>query len=216
MPDLAHPRAEPEREYYDDLLGYPIEPEEINDLKPETKTQSDTSEPTNQSQTTERFILGRLICLQEVTIWPAIQSRLAGIISRNNMAQEYTIKDVKKSGTWKNSYGEYQSYALAITGIGEPVKMDKIIPVNREPEVGDVLYGHLEEQRSTTDKRIYYKFRSEPKPEDDKRQASIQSQFAIKTAVEVWIAQGCEPTAYDNIETEAKHFYKMINKVKGE
>lgn len=129
------------------------------------------------------------------------------------MAQEFTIRDIKKTGTWKNSYGEYQSYGMALEGVGEPVKLNKLIPVQDEPKKGDLLYGGLVLEKAK-DGREYYRFKSEARPEADERQVSIQSQFAVRLAAEVWIAQGCQPDAYANIEAEAKHFYKMINKIR--
>ena len=134
--------------------------------------------------------------------------------------QEYVIRDIKKGSTWKNSYGEFQTYAIALNGIGEPVKLNKTLPVEVEPKVGDKLYGHLT-QETTGKGIIYYKFTGEARPVDEKKQSSIEAQFAIKLAAHIYIAQDYNTeedrvSAYKNIETEAKHFYHMISKVKGE
>jgi ABC-type sugar transport system substrate-binding protein len=129
--------------------------------------------------------------------------------------REYTILDVKKGDQWGNTYGQFQAYALALVGVGEPVKLNKKLPVASDPVKGDKLYGHLEQEVAASGKE-YYKFKSDSRPESDSKQQSIQAQFAIRTAVDVWIAQGCDTKAYSNILTEAKHFYAMINQVKEE
>lgn len=133
------------------------------------------------------------------------------------MPSTYTIKSIKKTKTWESQYGEMQSYAMVLEGVGEPVQLNKKMPIKVEPKAGDTLYGTLQEQEH--DGRTYYKFKVENQqqpgfkgqPRDDK---AIHAQFAIRLATEVWIAQGCPSEAYDNIEEEAKHFFKMISRVK--
>ena len=73
---------------------------------------------------------------------------------------EYRITGVKKGDQWESSYGQFQSYALALSGLGEPVQLNKKVPVNKEPEVGDVLTGTVEEKTSKAG-RPYYKFKAE-------------------------------------------------------
>lgn len=79
------------------------------------------------------------------------------------MAQEYRVKDVKKGKEWSNDFGTFQGYALSFEGIGEPVSLNKKVPVNSEPMPGDTLYGTLESV-STQSGRMYYKFKSEQRP----------------------------------------------------
>lgn len=73
---------------------------------------------------------------------------------------EYRITSIKKGDQWTSDYGTFQSYALALNGIGEPVQLNKKVPVKQEPAVGDVLHGTLEEKTSKTG-RPYYKFKAE-------------------------------------------------------
>lgn len=134
-------------------------------------------------------------------------------------AKEYLIKALKKGKAWKGSYGEFQDYALVLKGVGEPVKLSLPQPVIEDPEVGDRLYGRLSEESAGgpgKDGRIYYKLKLEKRPEEDKRQRSIESQFATRLATEVWIAQGCQVDAYDNIEREAQHFLDIVSNLKGD
>lgn len=129
-------------------------------------------------------------------------------------AQEYEIKAIKKGKAWKSSYGEFQSYALALKGIGEPVKLSVPLPVFDDPKPGDLLYGILAEEK--VESRRYYNLELKPRSADYERTQDIHAQVAIKLAVEVWLGQGAKPEAYDNIQTEAIHFAKMINNVKKE
>ena len=135
------------------------------------------------------------------------------------MAQTYKIQSVKKTNTWESTFGEMQSYALALEGVGEPVQLNKKVPVKAEPQEGDELFGTLEEQERNG--RTFYKIKLEQnqqanggfkgQPRDD---AAIKAQWAINQSTQIWIAQGCSMEAYDNIEKEAIHFYKMIERVK--
>lgn len=135
-------------------------------------------------------------------------------------AQEYVIKSLKKSSTWKGSYGDFQDYALQLVGIGEPVKISLPLPIIEDPEVGDHLYGRLYEEKGTGG-RTYYKLKLEPRPEEDKRAIDIHAQVGIKLAVEVWLQtlykdDEARIAAYSNIANEAVHFAKMIEEVKKE
>lgn len=130
-------------------------------------------------------------------------------------AKEYQVKSVKKAGTNKGVYGDYQNYALAIAGIGEPVKLSLPEPVIEDPEVGDHLYGRLTERKGQGD-AIYYELKLEPRSPDDLRQLDIHAQVALKLAIDVWLAQGANPEAYKNIEAEAIHFGRMIPIIKQE
>lgn len=73
---------------------------------------------------------------------------------------EYRVLSVKKRDQWESSYGTFQTYALALSGLGEPVQLNKKVPVKQEPQVGDVLTGTVEEKTSKTG-RPYYKFKAE-------------------------------------------------------
>ena len=138
---------------------------------------------------------------------------------------EYTIKQVKTNDVWSNSYGEFQSYALVLEGIGEPVSMNKKAPVSNPPKAGDKIFGTLEEVNAKNG-RSFYKFKAEKPqgvaPSTDKpteeywedKNSAIKAQWAIGQAVRVAVAIN-EPEAYKNIETEAKGFYAMVERVKG-
>jgi hypothetical protein len=130
-------------------------------------------------------------------------------------AKEYVIRAIKKGSIWKGSYGEFQDYALGLKGIGEPVKISLPMPIIEDPEIGDRLYGRLYEEKGDTG-RTYYKLKIEKRPEEDKRQQSIESQWSIRLATEVWLGQGADPAAYSNIETEARHFLEILSNIKGE
>ena len=131
------------------------------------------------------------------------------------MSQTYTIKDCRKGRTEKDSYGEYQNYALALDGHGEPVKLRRSID-KPAPEIGDILHGSLQEFE--VGGRIYYNFVTEarPVPPPMTTHEAIMSQFAIKLAVECYLAGEPSEGAYANIQTEAKHFYNMIPNIRGD
>lgn len=129
-------------------------------------------------------------------------------------AKEYVIRAIKKGSAWKGSYGEMQDYALGLKGIGEPVKLTLPQPIIEDPEIGDRLWGRLYDEEANG--RVYHKLKLEPRPEENKREKSIESQWATRLATEVWIAQGADPAGYANIETEAKHFLDILSNVKGD
>lgn len=130
-------------------------------------------------------------------------------------AQNYTILDCKVGSVSKDSYGEYQNYALALEGVGEPVKytlsVDKPMPLK-----GSTVYGSLE--KLDINGKTYYKLKATPKPEQAPMttQEYIMSQWAIGQAVQCYLAGEPSKEAYDNIETEAKHFYQMITRIREE
>jgi len=131
------------------------------------------------------------------------------------MAQHYTIRDVRKGQEVEDNYGKYQNYALALEEHGEPVKL--MLNIDKPaPRVGDVVYGNLEEFESGS--RTYYMLKPCPKPEQPPitTQEAIQSQWAIGQAVQCYLAGEPSAEAYDNIEREAKHFYRMINNIRGD
>lgn len=128
--------------------------------------------------------------------------------------KEYVIRAIKKSSAWKGSYGDMQDYALVLQGIGEPVKLSLPQPIIEDPEIGDRLYGRLYEEEANG--RLYYKLKLEQRPQEDMRAMDIHAQGGVKLAVKVWLAQGADPAAYDNIETEAIHFARMISNVREE
>lgn len=61
------------------------------------------------------------------------------------MAQEYTIASVKLGKQWQGHGKTFQAYYLGLNGVSEPVSMNKVVPVKASPEIGDVLYGVLED-----------------------------------------------------------------------
>lgn len=130
------------------------------------------------------------------------------------MAQQYVIKDVKKGKVWDSSYGQMQAYALALEDVGEPVKMNKKMPVAHEPKPGDTIFGSLEEKEY--DGRVFFNFKSEkhpfqPKgqPRDDK---AIRAQWAIDQAVQIGMATNqLDDSA---IEVKAIELFKMVGRVK--
>lgn len=135
-------------------------------------------------------------------------------------AQEYIVKSLKKGGTWKNSYGDIQDYAMQLEGIGEPVKVSLPMPIIEDPEVGDRLYGRLYEETGNAGRK-YYKLKLEPRSTDDLRTIDIHSQVAVKLAVKIWsdtvyASEDERLKAYDNISTEAMHFAKLIEEVNKE
>jgi hypothetical protein len=135
-------------------------------------------------------------------------------------AQEYVIRSIKKAGTNKGAYGEYQNYALAVAGIGEPVKLSLPQPIIEDPEIGDHLFGRLTQRKGSGD-QLYYELKLEPRSADDLRQLDIHAQVALKLAIDVWLNTSYKTKderaeAYKNIQKEAVHFGRMINIIKQE
>lgn len=134
---------------------------------------------------------------------------------------EYTIKQVKTNDIWSNNYGEFQSYALVLEGIGEPVSMNKKVPVENPPKIGDKLFGKLE-MMSAKSGRNYYKFKTETRPEQsekpseeywEEKNRTIRAQWAIGQAVNEATAIN-EAEAYKDIEKRAKEFFLMVDRVR--
>src|SRR5438309_2035390 len=128
------------------------------------------------------------------------------------MVGEFKVKAIKKGKLWQDNYGEFQNYALQLEGLGEPVKLSLPVPVIEDPEIGDTLYGLLTEEK--VNDRVYFNLQLKKRSADWERQQDIHAQVGLKIAVEVWLRQGGDPQAYDNIETEAIHFAKLIENVK--
>lgn len=131
-------------------------------------------------------------------------------------AQWFIIKNVRTGKAWKDAYGAHQNYGLILKGIGAPVKLELAEPVVKEPQAGDRIYGQLVEEQFDGDARIYYKLEVKTPPADYLRQQDIHAQVAMKEAINIWIAQGCNPAAYDNIKDEAVHLARMIEEIKEE
>jgi hypothetical protein len=85
-----------------------------------------------------------------------------------------------------------------VEGIGEPVNMNKVVPVRDEPQVGEMLYGTVELMTSKKG-TSYYKFKAEKEPDDaqpvkspaqssyvpqESKDESIARAVALKAAVE--------------------------------
>lgn len=125
----------------------------------------------------------------------------------------YEVMDCKAGSVSKDSYGEYQNYALSLRGLGEPVKYtlssDKPAPMK-----GDYIHGVMEEFEANG--KTYQKLRAVPRPVADPptKDELIRSQWAIGQAVQCYLHGEASPEAYDNIEREAKHFYQMSLRIK--
>lgn len=127
------------------------------------------------------------------------------------MSKEYTIQGLKKSSTWRDAYGEYTSYALALKEFGEPVKLNKSMPIDKEPVAGDRIYGQLIQE--DVNGKTYYRLLPKPRPAEDKALLEARAEWAIGQAVSIYCSNDTSREAYENIEREAKHFYNMVNKV---
>jgi hypothetical protein len=77
---------------------------------------------------------------------------------------EYKILSIRRGTEWSNSYGTFQSYSLSLEGFGEPVGLNKKVPVADEPQVGDVLFGNIETRRNKTGSE-YHSFKAEKRPD---------------------------------------------------
>lgn len=143
------------------------------------------------------------------------------------MAQTYTVRDVRKTDQWDSQYGTFQTYALALEGISEPVKLNKKVPVKDEPAKGGTLYGTIEE-KSTRNGSTYRQLKLERpdtgsysggahgsgkrdyQPRDD---AAIRAQWAIGQAIQ--FLAPIDHIQNEQIEEQAKIFYAMVDRVKG-
>lgn len=91
------------------------------------------------------------------------------------MAKDYTVKDAKKNDMWENSYGKFQSYALALDGVGEPVSINRKVMddgSHKEINTGDTLYGDLVEQSKNG--KTWYKFKTQKKQAGGKNDEDYQ------------------------------------------
>lgn len=74
------------------------------------------------------------------------------------MAETYVIKQVReKPKEWDSAYGPMLTYLIQVEGNGEPVSINKK-PESPAPQIGDELYGTIEETK------FGQKFKSAPKP----------------------------------------------------
>jgi hypothetical protein len=150
--------------------------------------------------------------------------------------RDWTIKSLRTGNVWhSDKYNkDYQSYSAALDGIGEPVQINKQLPMRQEPKIGDTIYGYLTEETGK-EGRIYYKFHPKTKQDFRNPQTSfvptekkewqprdddaIRAQWAIGQAVQVYTAQisakEADLSSADKIEENAKKFYAMVDRVKG-
>lgn len=138
--------------------------------------------------------------------------------------QEYKVVSVKQSGVWKSPYGEMIGYSLALEGMSEPVLLNKKMPVSREPEVGDTLYGVVEEKTNAKG-NAYNKFTAKPRPDTPQgstagvshetnwgdRDRAITTSWAIGKAVD-WVAASTGEVSA--IEPFAKTLLELHEKLK--
>jgi hypothetical protein len=134
-------------------------------------------------------------------------------------AKQYVVKAIKKAGVHKGAYAEYQYYSMQLEGIGEPVKLSLPQPIIEDPEVGDRLYGSLTEQRGEGGRK-YMELKLQKMPDSDVRQGSIEAQWALGRAIEIFLAgdytsDDARRAAYENIEAEGNHLLNMLQRVKG-
>jgi hypothetical protein len=80
------------------------------------------------------------------------------------MAQDYTIQDVKKGNLFNTGYGDMQGYTVALSGVSEPVMLNKKAPVSKDPSVGDIIYGEVE-VKTNSKGQSYQKFTGQTRPE---------------------------------------------------
>ena len=135
---------------------------------------------------------------------------------------EYKIKDVKAGNIWSSGYGEMQSYTLVIDGVGEPVVLNKKVPVKQEPKVGDTLFGTLEEKTNGKG-NVYMKFTAQKPPEatgqaqssnwheSPEKQQSINRAVALNNAV---VTSGVTDDVAKVLEIAGAYFGWLTNEVK--
>lgn len=132
---------------------------------------------------------------------------------------EYTIKSVKKGNTWNSPYGDMQSYTLSLDGVGEPVVLNKKVPVKQEPKEGETLYGTLEEKTNQKG-NVYMKFTAVKPPEatgaaqtsnwheSPEKQQSINRAVALNNAV---ITSGVTDDVEKVLEIAGAYFAWLTN-----
>lgn len=148
------------------------------------------------------------------------------------MSKDYLIKAIKKQDEWESSYGKMQSYALVLEGVGEPVKLNKKVPVEKEPQIGDSLFGIVEEKKNRTG-GIYLQFKTERRLEAPQngsqgqsneywleKDKQIRAQWAIGQSLSKF-EENCyqasdenRATLLANIEDFAKELFSMVDRVK--
>lgn len=132
---------------------------------------------------------------------------------------EYKIIDVKRGSEWSNSFGTFQSYTLVLEGYGEPVGLNKKVPVSQEPQVGDILFGNVELKRNKAGNE-YASFKAEKRPEGQivlpnswsespDKQDSIHRSVALNDAALIFQGTG-EPS--DVVLELADAFYTWLKK----
>lgn len=131
---------------------------------------------------------------------------------------EYKIIDVKRGSEWSNSFGTFQSYTLVLENYGEPVGLNKKVPVSQEPQVGDILFGNVELKRNKAGNE-YASFKAEKRPEgqvipttsswseDPNKQDSIHRSVALNDAALIFQGTG-EPSSI--ILSMADDFYMWL------
>ena len=119
------------------------------------------------------------------------------------MPQTYTVKSVKVGDQWSNAYGSFQSIALALDGVGEPVSINRKLNEDgtyKEVTEGEELFGDLELKKGPSG-RDYYKFKA-VKPEFKSgggggRAPSDPRTMYTAYAKDVWVAM-CAEGQVDN------------------
>jgi len=144
---------------------------------------------------------------------------------------EYEILQFDK-GDFKDQNGNYWC-TMAVRGVSEPVRIVVKDPMHEDFQEGKNLYGKITDETSKAGKP-YLRFRREkrddgqqgslpiksdkPSPEywDDKN-ASIQAQFAIKTAVMALGVRTDKNLAHyvDEVQAMATELFAMIPRVSG-
>lgn len=134
------------------------------------------------------------------------------------MDKEYTIKAIaSKAKDWESQYGKFKSYLVQLEGNGEPVQINKKAE-SEAPQVGDKVFGKIEEVEFGD--RTLQKFKAGKKPygggyqRDD---SAIRAQWAIGQAVSSTSVQTFEGKLdfyYEALESKAKKFYAMVDRVK--
>lgn len=137
---------------------------------------------------------------------------------------EHKILSIKKGNEWTNSFGTFQSYTLSLEGHGEPVGLNKKVPVTNEPQVGDVLYGNIEVKTTKTGME-YSSFKAEKRPEGElppanqvsswsenpERQDAINRSVALNNATSIYHGTGGDITVDTNdVTILADKFYAWL------
>lgn len=135
------------------------------------------------------------------------------------MAQEYKVTAVSpKTKLWSSQYGDMVTYYVKVDTEADAVQMNKKAD-SKPPQVGDELYGTI----TSTEYGLKFKgekkpFNSKPayEPREDHHEA-IKAQWAINQAREMTTyttIEGNDASYWNNIESRAKEFYSMVDRVK--